>query len=106
MAIGTITEKTVAAQGNATPIFLKPVSFAGDGAYATGGTADFQASVRADLGPALEVVEVISGIAGNYIAQYDKANDKLLIRQISDGAEVANATDLSGTTFNLTLVCR
>jgi hypothetical protein len=80
------------------------MSFPGDGAYATGGTVGFGVSVKAKIGKSCEILQVIGGDCGVYLAQYDKTNDKLKVRKIADGAEPTASTDLSATTFNVTVL--
>lgn len=73
----------------------------GDASYPTGGYAFDPGALLQSLGlydKKPEVQFVQSEIKGNFLAEYDRANDKLIYRQVSDGAEVAGATDLSGPT--------
>lgn len=101
MAIGTITVATNSRKMASAPLGCVRLTFLGDGAYPTGGTADFQASVRTALGRDVTVIAVSrAGATGVYTPVYDKANDKLFVYK-ADQTEVANATDLSGTTFNI-----
>ncbi len=112
MTIGTITLGTDGKAGAkpSAPLYALRVSFAGDGNYPTGGTADFEGSMQAALASVglrgLKVLGVISEICGDNKCEYDFANDKLLVRVISTGAEVANAANLSGTTFNLLVLAQ
>jgi hypothetical protein len=102
MALGTITiVKQAAAHG---PLFHDRISFAGDGAYPTGGTAAFETTFRSKIGSSRTIVAIIPDDCGVYLPSYDIANKKLKVKGIADGAEVSNATDLSGTTFNLTVI--
>jgi hypothetical protein len=112
MAFGT--PATLAAehgQAPGTPSFFIRVSFPGDGAYSAGGTAGFQTFLRAAVdGRAVEIIDIIPGDCGGYIPVYDKTNDKLKVYEQTDTAtspliETVTA-DLSGTTFNLTAVCK
>jgi hypothetical protein len=96
------------------------MSFDGDDAYVAGGTADFTEVVKDAIEaaavaasdsnirggqPNLEVVEVISADCGIYLAKYDQTNDKLKAVVGSTGVE--NATgDISGVTFNVTVLCK
>lgn len=106
MALGTVT---IVKENNMEfgPQRNDLVSFAGDGSYPTGGTANFQALYRAALGKGnLEIVGVLPQGTGGYTVTYNKATDKLQVfhgdnNNAADapGVEVPNATDLSGTTF-------
>lgn len=111
MAIGTITLGTSAGGAPSAPTFFDPISFAGDGAYPTGGTASFEAAYQAKVLSARTIVTVIPGDCGGYVPVYDRTNDKLKVyyadnNNASDGPliEVPNATDLSAVTFRLTVV--
>lgn len=100
MAFPTITiPDGVGAQPSA-PTFVDRISFAGDASYPTGGTAGFKAALQAitkDLRQPVAVVVQDSG--GAYELGYDETNDKLKVFSIQTHAEVANTTNLSGTTF-------
>jgi pyrroline-5-carboxylate reductase len=105
MALGTGTVVSNDIQAASAPIFIKEISFAGDNAYPTGGTAAFQAYVRALLKMDVQLIAVLPcALNGVYNATYVTASDKLLI-SIAANTEVANATDLSGTTFKLKVLC-
>lgn len=112
MAIGTITSPA-AGEGGAsasTPVRMVSLSFAGDGAYATGGTADFEDSLKAHLGENATLLAVIeNGGNGGYVVKYDRANDKLMVFESDIDSdqplkEVDNAANLSGTTFKILAV--
>lgn len=108
MALPTPAPSMLAAQtGEApgAPTFVERLSFVGDDSYPTGGTAAFQQFVRDILGGrAIEIIDIIPGDCADNVPYYDKTNDKLKVRVLSTGAEVANATNLSGVTFNLTVL--
>lgn len=109
MAIGTITVGTGAGKASSAPTFFDPISFAGDGAYGAGGTADFEGSFQTKIGCARTIVAIIPGDCGGYVPVYDRANDKLLVYEgnydAGDGPLQETATaDLSATTFNLVVV--
>lgn len=112
MALGTITKPTGKKSGaNAGKVVHLTVSFAGDSAYPTGGTAGFTALVNA-VSPkeAFTVIGVLNADAGGYMPVYDDVNDKLKVYRVgainSPMAEVPNATDLSAVTFRLVLVVK
>lgn len=112
MAIGAITvlEKSSALGGHRADL----ISFAGDGAYPTGGTAAFQAAVRAALGVgSVEIVACLPQDCGGYSPCYDKANDKLKVYYndydaVADGPDiqVPNTTNLSAVTFRLLVLSK
>lgn len=104
MAIGALVKTLTGQMGTTQPLLINPISFAGDGAYPTGGTVAFQAKVQALFEDHREVITIIPGDCGGYRPVYDKANDKLKVFDENTGAEVANTTSLSGTTFNIAVV--
>jgi hypothetical protein len=106
MAISAFTLADSPSGGSTSNVFHDRVTFAGDDAYPTGGTAAFAALIKAQTGDNRTPIIIIAGLCGAFLPQYDVANDKLVVRQLSDGAEVANTTDLSGTTFNLVVVSK
>jgi hypothetical protein len=105
MAIGTMTKTLDGQFGNTGPVNFNLVSFAGDGSYPTGGTAGFQATVRALFKDAREIVGIEAQDCGGYVPVYDKAADKLKVYQCAGSAapmsEVPNATNLSAVTFRV-----
>lgn len=112
MAIGAITVvERVDIGGHARMDLL---SFAGDGAYPTGGTAGFQAAVRSAVGAGnLELVGVLPQDCGGYHVAYDKAADKLKVYHGDNdggadgpGVEVPNAADLSAVTLRLLAITK
>lgn len=109
MAIGTMTE--TAAQSD--KMYVKPkrvyVTFAGDGAYPAGGTADFEASVREDLGFNGRLVGFEPDLVqcGGYVPFYDAVNDKLYIyfTNAAGGVLIEDTTaNQSGRTYGGWLV--
>lgn len=108
MALGTMTVRSRVGQDRGSN-HLKAyrLSFAGDTSYPTGGTASFKSTVESAIGRKLvEIVDVVSGDCGDNRAEHDQANDKLKVRVISTAAEVGAAVNLSGVTFNVTVLCR
>jgi hypothetical protein len=81
MAIGTISETAAYSNKRFPSGALRYISFAGDGAYAAGGTADFEASLQGDIGVKDTIIGFIPDIvnSGGYIPSYDPANDKMKI---------------------------
>lgn len=105
MAIGTVTVANRVNHGY-VKVLYDVISFPGDGAYPTGGTAAFEASVRTAVGRgALDIVAVVALDCGIYSPVYDYTNDKLKVRTEAL-AEVANTTDLSGTTFRILVISK
>lgn len=97
--IGTITRADKTGQAASAPVFVDRISFAGDAAYPTGGTAGFKALLNAVTKDSRTPLAVIGQDCGNNVVSYDETADKLKVRVGSTGAEVANAFDLSGQTF-------
>jgi len=112
MAIGAIT--TTEQTPTNGPQRMDAISFAGDGAYPTGGTAAFQTTLRAALGVGnVDVVAVIPIDCGGYVPAWDNATGKLKVYHgNNDGGadgplvEVPNATDLSAVTFKVLVVSK
>lgn len=105
MPLGTIT-RDAAESVAGEKVFIDNISFPGDSSYPTGGSP-LDDLVKTALGDARDVLAVISGDCGNNICHYVPGEDalgKLLVRVMSTGVEVANAVDLSGTTFNVTVI--
>lgn len=109
MSIGTPTT-TPAESTTGDRVYYDAISFAGDDAYVTGGTPDFDSVVQAALGDGRNVIGVISGDCGDHEVKYvpdaGATEGKLMVFLRSTGAEVANAADLSGTTFNVTVISK
>lgn len=98
------------------------ISFDGDDSYPTDGTPDFTVFVESILAAIAaaasdknvrgvenyEIVDISAGDCGQYVPSYDKANDNLFVRDGGDASwsEVADTTDLSTTTFNVTVFCK
>lgn len=103
MALGTITLADKASR----PIFYDHISVPGDGSYPTGGTVDFEGSFQAATGVKggreVDAVIDVGGDASTYLL-YNKATDKLMAFVRTTGVEVANAVNLSGTTFKLLVI--
>lgn len=108
MALGSMTVQAKSGQQASSPTFADVISFAGDGAYPTGGTASFKSLVQSALGDGRTPLAVLGQDCGGYTPVYDLAADKLKVYK-SDGnagplVEVANAADLSAVTFNVVVV--
>jgi hypothetical protein len=100
MALGAmIGVNAAAAQG---PIFFDTVTLVGDGAYPTGGSTGLQAKLQTLRGDGRVIIEVQVNFAAGYEVRYDPLTDVLMVYS-GAGVEVTNATDLSGTTFKLTI---
>ncbi len=107
MALGTFTVNKRLTSGN-TPVTHYDVSIVGDDTYPAGGTALANSLIRAGIEGAdgiagslsnLSVISVVSIYAGDEVPIYDAVNDKLIVKQRSDGVEVSG--DQSGTTYRL-----
>lgn len=119
MAIGTITIGARVDAANGLKLFK--CSFAGDGSYPTGGSAALTAlktaiaaaataaSDKNIRGPeAVAIVDIIPGDCGQYVPSWDYTNSKLKVRDGGHATwnEVGNGTNLAGTTFNVTFICK
>lgn len=97
----------VGAQPSA-PVFYDLMTFAGDASYPTGGTLGFGALIKAFFKNNRQVLAVIGQDCGGYSVCYLPATDALKVYASgasgSPGAEVTNATSLSGVTFNCLVV--
>lgn len=109
MALGTLTSvRAVAAEG---PVFVDEFTLVGDSSYATGGNTGLLAKLRAVRKDQRAILKVLAskGSAAGYSCEYVVATDKLIVylEDQTSGvvAEVANATNLSGVTFTLTVLC-
>ena len=107
MSLGAIAvSKEAGREGG--PVIAARITVVGDDSYPTGGTAGFAALVAAALGIAgtLDILAVEQQSLSDHVARYDRANDKLIFQLMSTGAEVANAVNLSGITFQLLVTAR
>ncbi len=108
MALGTITVTPKVKTG---PLFVDHCSFAGDGAYPAGGTADFEGLFRAALEAAgrhstREVLGIIQVDASGYVLRYDDANDKLMAFESDNGGadgplQESTTADMDAITFKV-----
>jgi hypothetical protein len=109
MALGAITAIRKAQKSASEPTRMLELTIVGDNAYPTGGTTGFSALVAAAAtvreGVTVMAVVDVGGIAGHYPV-YDAANDRLKIFVRTTGVEVANTTDLSGTTFRMAVFAK
>lgn len=110
MALGTITASNTQVPGQpGSPVYVVPLSFLGDDAYPTGGTTGFEALVNAAAGvspKSLTIVGVFAGDCGGFLPVFEGGALKVYEGTAGANAEVANATDLSATTFNVVVVAK
>lgn len=110
MALGTITSLEDAGLDASSPIAAFRVTVVGDDAYTTGGTVDFSDAIGAVVGHTVTLLDAhglgLTAGAVTHLAQYDAANDTLLVFQLSDGTQATAAADLSGVTFSLTCMAK
>ena len=101
MALGAIT---VADKANSEgTMFVDVITFNGDGSYPTGGSAFdtvFKDAVKHD-----RKIMSAFGYGADNTVEYIPSTGKLKARA-AGGAEVANATDLSGASFRVTVISR
>ena len=107
MAIGAITLNDDVGVQPSAPTFTDRISFAGDNAYPTGGTAGFKALFQAVTKDQRSPIAVFAqDTGGAFIVGYDETNDKLKVFSVQNHAEVANNTDLSATTFVVVVISK
>lgn len=113
----TITRRLQAGESSIQQVFVDQVTCAADAAYATGGSTGVKKYLRDKMVAATGGSEgewgarTVLGVEGwgvlasvLYLFKYDAVNDKLLAFLASTGAQVADTTDLSAMTMNLTLM--
>lgn len=101
MALGTMT-LVKSAKGGETPLFVDVVTLVGDGTYSSGGSTGVKAKLNALTKDTRTPVAVVLNAGGAFTAQYDYANEKLIVRNAGDGAEAA--ANQSGNTYTLTIL--
>lgn len=109
MALGTITLiEGSEIEGGYSPLRTAEFTIVGDASYPAGGTAAFQSTLRTAFATQrpqegslsnLALRAVLAQDATAFDVRYDIANDKLIVRNLSDGAEVTG--DQSGVTYRL-----
>lgn len=104
MALGTATLGAQAGKSASAPTRHIVLTFVGDSAYPTGGTAAFQQYVRSALGENVTVLGIIDQSIGANELVYDVANDKLMSFVKSSGLE-RSAADDSGTSYTCIVLC-
>jgi hypothetical protein len=107
MAIGTLTVVNALVDSPGKLVFEEEITLVGDGSYPTGGMAGIEAAYQTAGKHGRAIIDIKPiGVSGGYLAEWDKPNKKLKL-YTSNGAapaafaELANATNLSGTTFRL-----
>lgn len=107
MAIGTMTLTSASVGNTSQTLYADKISMVGDGAYPTGGSTGVQTALRALTKDQRTILAVVGiGANGGYLPVWDAANGKLQLFTVGGNAgvvaaELANATDVSGTTFKL-----
>ena len=107
MAIGTLTVTSQDIEGPNATHFVDEITLVGDSSYPTGGMTGVQAALRAATKDQRQIVDVRPrGPNGGYDLVWDGDNGKLIAFTVGGSAgavkaELANATNLSGTTFKL-----
>ena len=91
------------------PTFTTTISFPGDAAYATAGSALFSKFVSGALNRLCDVVAVhgygYTAGAITHLVQYVESTDKLKVFVLA-GTEVPDTTDLSTATFDVTVTAK
>jgi hypothetical protein len=106
--IGALTSIDQSGVQPSAPTFHDRLSFAGDGAYPTGGTVGLEAAIQKLRADGRALIAVIGQDCGGYVVTYDEVNDKLKVWTTPAGGgvlvEVANAANLSAVTFNIVAI--
>lgn len=107
MAIGTITIGKKVGQKPSAAAPVVGFTMVGDDAYPAGGSIGVEDALKAKAGQGVTILGVadMTGDATHYLA-WDATNGKLLAFVRATGLEVAPATSLAGTTFNLLAFCK
>ena len=113
MAFSAITTLTPGPGAASSVVYTDQVTMPGDGSYATGGSA-FDAVFTAKTKDGRKPFAIIPGDCGGYLPVLVPGSpNKIKVYQfnypgVAAGAatEVPNATDLSLTTFNFTVLSR
>ncbi len=106
MALGTFSNKSTHGFSPTDVTGVIQATIVGDGAYATGGTANFSAYMQENLVRGVTVVAAQGiGVGGGsgYHAIYDAENDKLRVHAGATALEVSNGVDLSAVTFTMNI---
>lgn len=96
-------------QAASSPVFVDVFSMAGDTSYATGGmsVSGIQALLQANVKDGRTIASIQPLYCGaTYFAEYNPTTGKILVSAKNGGAEVTNATDISGTTFQFAAISR
>jgi hypothetical protein len=118
MALGAITMNTEEGGRPSAPLYMLDLSVVLDGAYPTGGTTGFSLLVAAaaraaspplaDTFAPADVFGIIALDGAGYTLAYNKTTDALKVYQCAGsaapGAEVPNATNLSGVTVRVVVL--
>lgn len=106
----TFTSKEQHGGEPGAPSYIEKLTFAGDAAYATGGSANFKTVVGTAIGRIVTVTDVrgygYTAGALTHFVRYDDTNDKLLVYLLSDGTQASAAANLSSVTFDVTVFWR
>lgn len=106
----TVTDKSI--DGSNKTLYVDEISLVGDSSYPTGGMTGVQAALQAVVKDQRAILAVVNtGANGGYITQWDFANSKLQLFTAGGSAgtalaELANATNVSGTTFKLMVLSK
>lgn len=105
----TGSELTIQGAAPSRPSYAIRITFDGDAAYATAGSAGFTAFVRAVTGDQITIRAVhgrgynAGRTAFTHFVRFDAVSDKLQVFILADGLEVADAVDLNATKFEVTV---
>ena len=108
MSLGTMT--SISESAGVGPVFIDDVSFPGSSSYTTNGDTGVAAKLQALRGDSRQPISGQVYASGGFVAEYDAFNDKLVVYKEADTAgalvQVTATTNLSGTTFKMTVVSK
>lgn len=112
MALGAVALVTSNIKNAGEAVFVEEITVVGDGSYPTGGSAGLPALVKTALGGRdVAILQVNrAGACGGFTPVWVPSTQKLMVRRTAAinaaDEEVPNATNLSGTTFQLQVLCK
>lgn len=104
MALTALTLTKDAGAKPSAPLYADRITFPGEASYTAGGPTGFQAAFNTLMKSNRTILAVLSLQTGDYKVEYNHADDKLLIRVVSTGAEASG--DLSLVTYEILVISK